>query len=222
MLTSINAKPFIDVLKNTVAYSQAFLQESKQLQSKVSEGIADESIDGFYDYLDMLARVHPDMLHHVYEWGEVGNPEARLFELKRIASGNKQIVSSEFLPSRTVEEGSNEPFVDKARIMEDGIPVVIDTVNAEALFFEIDGEEYFRTGPIIIENPGGEATRGSFVRAFEEFYGSYFQNVYLKSIPKYKALGRATAFAKNFGAVKRGNARSAGKAAARSWLLGDM
>ena len=103
--------------------------------------------------------------------------------------------------------------------MEEGIPVVINETEAEALFFVIDGEEFFRTGPIFIANPGGSATRGSFVKAFNEFYSLYFNQVYLKSIGFYKHFSNPTEYSKYFkNAIKTKSARSLGKSAALSWI----
>jgi len=129
-------------------------------------------------------------------------------------------VSADFLYSDTTPPNSDQEFFDKARIMEEGIEVVINEVNAKALFFEVDGEEFFRTGPIVIANPGGAATRGSFVRAFNEFYGLYFTNVYLDSIGFYKHFSNPKEYSNNFrSASKNKNARNIGKQAALSWIV---
>ena len=169
-----NGKSFIDTLTNVTNYSQGFIDEVKRSQNKVTEKIASTSVNVFYDYLDGLARSHPGMLHHVYEWGQVGDPFGRLYELSVSLQGKSAVVSADFLQSNLASPSSKEPFYDKADIMEEGIPLVIQEKDAQALFFEIDGEEFFRRGPIYIANPGGSNTRGSFVRAFNEFYNIYF------------------------------------------------
>lgn len=225
-MSSANVTVFVDARKatkqltNLVEYMQGFVEQAKREESTVTKAVAAMSVEGFYDYMDSLARVHPDMLHHVYEWGQVGNPNARLFELKTALAGDKAVITAELLESRTIQPGSNEPFREKAEIMEEGIPVTINEVNAEALFFQIDGEEYFRLGPITIENPGGEATRGSFVHAFETFYNSYFQDVYLNSIKFYRNFSDASIVAKNApNAIRSGNPRGLGRNVAKSWVL---
>ena len=177
------------------------------------------SINTFYQYLDGLARIHPEMLHHVYEWGEVGNPGARLFDLKTIAIGRGVGVGAELLDSTTVKEGSSEPFYDKATIMEYGETVTVTEQEAQALFFEIDGIEYFRKGPITIANPGGEAVRGSFVRAFNEFYTNYFSDVYLRSIQFYKQLEDGKEYKRNVRlSARSANPRILGKNSAMQWI----
>jgi hypothetical protein len=213
-------KDAMKIMNNSVTYAQAFATELAAQEPKIASRLADTSIDAFYDYLDGLARVAPGMLHHVYEWGEVGNPEGRLVELKKIISGGGTVgITSELLDSTSIKPGSNEPFEKKATIMEEGIPVTINEVNAEALFFEIDGEEFFRLGPITITNPGGDAVRGSFVKVFEEFYNGYFNDVYLRSIKYYEHFSSPVTFERNFTSAVRGNAASQGKAAALSWVL---
>lgn len=215
-----DSKEAMKMLNNVVEYSQGFIQETKAKESYVASKLASSSIDAFYNYLDVLARTNPGMLHHVYEWGQVGDPQGRLVELKKAVSGGKSYVESEFTISGSIPEGGTEPFWNKAEIMEEGVTVVINEVDAKALFFEVNGEEFFRLGPIVIENPGGEAVRGSFVKTFEEFYNIYFDQVYLRAIRFYDHFKTAPGFASNFSsAVKSGNAYSMGRKTALSWVV---
>ncbi len=219
MKVKFNAKDFSKTIGSVVDYSQGFIDSAKENSKKVSQGVAEMSVDAFYEYLDNLARSHPGMLHHVYEWGQTGDPFGRLAELKTIVSSRTVTVSAEFLESQTSSGDSNQPFYDKARIMEEGISVVINTVQAKALFFEVDGEEFFRVGPIYIANPGGSQTRGSFVKAFDEFYGKYFKEVFLNSINFYSNFSNPQEY-KRFlkSAVKGNNSYSVGKNAALAWI----
>jgi hypothetical protein len=213
-----DGKEAMNVLKNVVAYSDGFIKETKAKEGFVAARMADLSIEGFYDFLDNLARSNPGMLHHVYEWGSVGNPGARLVELKKQIAGSKVNVDSDFLQSESIPDNGNTPFFNKAEVMEEGIPVVINEVNAEALFFEADGQEFFRVGPIYIENPGGAATRGGFVKAFETFYNRYFDDVYLQAIRFYDHFRNPKQYAKNFAAGARGGA-GVGRQTALSWIM---
>jgi hypothetical protein len=214
-----NGKNFIDTLTNVTNYSQGFIDEVKRNQNKITEKIASTSVNVFYDYLDGLARSHPGMLHHVYEWGQVGDPFARLYELSVSLQGKSAVVSADFLQSDTPSPTSRETFYDKANIMEEGIPLVIEEKDAQVLFFEIEGEEFFRNGPIYIANPGGGATRGSFVRAYNEFYNIYFTKDYLNSIKFYDHFRGSKEYQKNVKiASKSKNATSIGRAAALSWI----
>jgi hypothetical protein len=214
-----DAKDLINTLRNTTEYTKGFLTEVKVLEPNITNKISGLSIDVFYEYLDGLARNHPGMLHHVYEWGQVGDPFARLFLLNKVIAGNRGTINAEFLQSNSISETSTTSFYDKASVMEEGIPVVVNEKDARVLFFEIDGEEFFRNGPIYIANPGGSEVRGSFLKAFNEFYTNYFTNFYLKSIGFYKHFENPKDFVLNFNsAVKSGGASGKGKKAALSWI----
>lgn len=219
MITAnFNAKKMIKTINNIVDYSSEFLEESKRSKNKIAKGIADAGVEGFYLYLDGLARMHPGMLHHVYEWGQVGDPFGRLFELSVSIKGGAE-VSAEFLQSSTTSTYSDEPFYDKAEIMEAGDTIIVSEKEAQALFFEVDGEEVFVKGPIVISNPGGEAVRGSFVNAFNDFYRSYFSEVYIKSINLYREIEQMRPYRSNIKvAAKSSGARNAGKNAAKQWV----
>jgi hypothetical protein len=220
MITArIKGDDVIKMLRNSVEYSSSFMTELKGNQDILNAKVGEESVDAFYDYLDGLARLHPGMLHHVYEWGQVGDPMGRLFDLTMSPNKTSAVITAEFLESDVPSPTSSEPFYDKAQIMEDGRTVTINQVEAKALFFEIDGEEFFRSGPIVIANPGGEATRGSFLQAFDEFYGSYFTEVHLKAIRFYKYFSNPKIFETYFGSAARGGAKSKGKKAALSWIM---
>lgn len=214
-------KKAMKVLNNVVKYSNGFIRETNAQEKTVASRLASTSIEAFYDYLDGLARTNPGILHHVYEWGEVGNPFGRLYELKKILSGTSSVeILGNFLQSSNIPEGASTPFYEKATIMEEGTPVVVQEVEAQALFFEIDGQEFFRTGPIVIENPGGAGVRGSFLKAFEEFYDRYFEDIYLRAIRYYDHFKNPRQYANNFrNAAMSGNADRIGRTTALSWVL---
>lgn len=216
---NFNTKKMTKTINNIINYSDGYIEESKKNEKKIANKMAKISITTFYQYLDGLARLHPEMLHHVYEWDQVGSQSGRLYELKTIAIGRGVGVGAEFLDSTSIKEGSSEPFYDKASIMEYGETVTVTEKEAQSLFFEIDGIEYFRKGPITIANPGGEAVRGSFVRAFNEFYSNYFSEVYLRSIGFYKQLQEGKEYRKNIRiASKSTNPRTLGKNSAMQWV----
>jgi len=216
----IDGKKAVKVLNNLVAYTDGFITETKAQQGTIVNKLSKLSIEGFYEYLDQLARVNPGMLHHVYEWGRVGDPGSRLYELKRKLTKSNAEIYAEFLQSEVPSPSSDQVFYDKATVMEEGITVVVNEVSAEALFFEVDGVEYFRTGPIIIENPGGPEVRGSFVAQFEEFYNTYFDRIYLDAIRFYQYFMDAKPYEQNFNAaMKSSNSRAIGKRTALSWIM---
>lgn len=217
---NFNAKQFTKTLNNIIAYSDGYIQETRSSKDKIAQKMAKISINTFYEYLDGLARLHPGMLHHVYEWGQIGNPMGRLYELSMQIRGSGATISAEFLDSTTVSETGTEPFYNKAEVMELGETIIVSEQEANALFFEIDGQEVFAKGPIVIPNPGGEAVRGSFVSAFNEFYKTYFSEIYLRSIKFYSHLERADAYSKNIkSASKSSNPRTVGKNTAIQWIM---
>lgn len=219
MRVVINARDFQKKINRAIKYTDAFVEETKKKERYINAKVANASIEAFYEYLDILARTNPAMLHHVYEWSRVGDPDARLYELKADIVKDKALIFADFLDSTSTTENSGDVFWNKAEVMEEGIAVTIQEVNAQALFFEIDGEEYFRLGPIIVENPGGEATRGAFVKNFEEFYNVYFYASFLKSINFDRHFSTANTYGKLFPSALRGNPSSVGKSAATEWFL---
>jgi hypothetical protein len=214
----IKADDLIKKLNNTVKYSSGVVSELNKNKALLNQKVGHTSIAAFYDYLDGLARSHPGMLHHVYEWGEVGNPMERLYDLSLAINSTSAVIDADFLQSNTPSEDGGEPFYNKATIMEEGIPVTINEKDAKALAFTIDGAEYFRVGPITIANPGGQATRGSFVQAFNEFYGVYFTEVYLPAIRFYDYFSNPKFYEKYFASGVNGGGYSTGKSAAFSWI----
>jgi len=220
-MISVNfkTKNINNMLNNLVKYTDGFITETKARQEYINNKVAKTSVNAFYQYLDGLARMHPGMLHHVYEWGQVGSPTERLVDLDVISSNRGATIIANLLQSDSISPNSNEPFYDKATIMEEGISVTIKEKQAQALFFEIDGVEYFRVGPITILNPGGAETRGSFVKAFEEFYNNYFTQVYLKAIRFYDHFRNPKDYEYNFKkSLKGSGARALGKMSALSWI----
>lgn len=219
MIVNFDASKMTKAVSNFIQYTDAFYKTAKMSERKIANKMGELSIDVFYEYMDGLARSHPGMLHHVYEWGKVGDPFSRLFELKAQLSGKKTEIVAEFLQSQSISDSSNVPFYNKAEVMEEGIPVIIQEVEAKALFFEIDGQEFFRTGPIVISNPGGSQTRGSFVKAFNDFYDNYFEDVYLRSIKFYENLRNPKEYVNQIrGISKASNPSAIGKSAAQSWV----
>lgn len=215
----LDARKLNKMLDNLVDYSNGFIKETKAREPYVASKLGQSSINAFYEYLDALARTNPGMLHHVYEWGQVGNPSARIYELKKHLGGDKVEIGAEFLESSSSPDENSEPFYNKATIMEEGIPITIQETQAQAMFFESNGQEFFRVGPITIENPGGEGVRGSFVQAFEEFYNVYFDQMYLKAIRFYDHFSNPMEYEKNFVAGVNGGGAGLGRKTALSWIL---
>lgn len=135
---------------------------------------------------DNYARRNPKKMHHVYEWGQVGNSRARLFVLERssVLAGDLMI-TAKFLPSkmpvpinpellspgRTGKVVSRRSvFKDKARVMEEG-KMVSFTAKRVLSFMGTNGIAFIAPGKTInIMHPGGVQTRGAFESFMYDWY----------------------------------------------------
>lgn len=117
-------------------------------------------------YLDNLARRDHMSFHHVYETGQTGNENARLF--KFTISGSN--INYDFIPA-TSPEKSGQVFKTKAFVMEEGKSISITPKTGKFLAFQVGGQEVF-SQKVFVPSPGGTRVAGSFKSAFE----SYMQN----------------------------------------------
>jgi len=156
-------------------------------------------------------------LHHVYEWYMTGSPDARLFDLQYTVSGLGLSFKSTFSQSTSIKNGSTVPFYDKARIMENGIPVTIKPVSSPVLVFEDNGETVFTKNPVSVANPGGGAVNGSFERTFDMFFEQYFTQSFLKASGMLDYLSNPIAYKKNLEKGKRGG-RAVGVTTGYRWI----
>lgn len=216
--TRFNAAAFTKKMNNIVGYSEGFVKGIDNGKSMFLGGIGVRVIEILKQYIDANARVNPQALHHVYEWSRVGSPGARLFDLEYTVSNIGLSFRSTFRQSSTVKDGSNRPFYDKARIMEDGISVIIKPRSASVLAFEENGETVFTKGPVYVDSPGGSMVQGSFERVFDSFFMSYFSQSFLKSSGILDYLNKPTAYKSNF---TRGSVagKSVGLATGYRWIL---
>lgn len=210
-------KNFEKTLKNTINYSLGFLDGAKSgtivFNTKLAE-IAEESLK---KYIDVKARANPELLHHVYEWNQVGNPSARLFEINAVASKTNIVITGEFIASRSVSENSNEPFVDKANVMENAISILVKPKSSDVLAFDVNGQQVFTVNSIFIENPGGDRVAGSFGKTVNDFFEVYFTTTVLKQSGIFEQLSFPKEFTENFvNGAKIG--RAAGKKAGLDYM----
>jgi len=135
---------------------------------------------------DNYARANPKKMHHVYEWGKIGNKIGRLFVLERslLVNGNL-LITTNFLPSkmpvpinkellipgRTGKAVSRKSiFANKAKVMEAGTPVsftakrVLSIVGNNGIVFIAPGTQ------IKILHPGGLKTKNAFASYIVEWY----------------------------------------------------
>lgn len=217
----MDTEKFVAELKNIAGYAEGFLQGVESGEKIFAENLGREAIEDLKEFIDANARLSPETMHHVYEWYLSGSPDARLFDIEYEASSGGLSVYSTFRQSASVRNGSTTPFYNKAEIMENGIPVIIKPVRAQALVFNDDGATVFTKGPVKVTEPGGDAVQGSYERVFDAFFNSYFAQSFLQHSQVMQKLRQANPFYTNFPNAKRGG-RAVGVSTGRKWISGGV
>lgn len=192
-----NSNKFMKDMNNVVGYTMGFLDgvQSGRLDFYRKLGAGVKEI--LENYIDSNAKVSPEILQHVYEWQENGSPQARLFDINYKASGMGISFNYTFRQSSSIKAGSSVPFYDKARIMENGIPVTI-VPKQRVLAFEDNGETVFTSSPVTVSNPGGSMANGGFESTFRSFFSRYLTQAFLQSSGLIKYLQTPTMYHRNF------------------------
>ncbi len=213
----INTKQLNKDMRNIIAYSEGFLDGVQKGKKLFFNNFGKTLIETAKKFIDSNARLNPAMLHHVYEWQKTGSPNARLFNINYIINDSGLSFNYTFSQSSTIKDGSNVPFYDKARIMEEGIPVTIAPVNAEVLAFDYEGEEVFTKNEVIVTNPGGDLVKGSFEKIYAEFFTKYFSQTFLKTSGIMDYLENPVLYKQNFSKAKS-RGRQLGLQVGYSWI----
>lgn len=167
------------------AHVMSKLANNAAFKNKFKEVIFNQIEKDFGEYIDAQARVKPKSLHHVYEWKQTGAKSARLFKLNKLDSVDLSFqISYEFLPSKTfAKSGKNRHvFVNKASVMEAGMPLTIAPRSAERLVFETNGYTVFmpKGASVTVKRPGGASVKNSFTMAHNRFFTSNLVNASIK------------------------------------------
>jgi hypothetical protein len=197
-----NGRQFAKDMKNIMDYSTGFLDGIQLGKQELMKSIGLQTIEVLKSYIDSNAKVNPSILHHVYEWNKTGSPAGRLYDINYTISNLGLSFNSSFSQSRTIQDGSRTPFYDKARIMENGIPVTIAPKQAQALRFMDNGQEVFTKSPVTVQNPGGN-TQGNFEQVFDNFFNKYFTQAFLRTSGIGAYLENPTSYKKNLAKGKR-------------------
>lgn len=164
----------------------AKLTSNKGFRNKFKEVIFNQIEKDFGDFVDAQARVKPRSLHHVYEWKQVGEPGARLFKLNKLdLDGLAFSIAYEFLPSKTfasAEGNRRHVFVNKAAVMEAGMPLKIAPRYSKRLVFETNGYKVFMPegASVIVNRPGGTGVKNSFMMTYSKFFKGNLVNISIK------------------------------------------
>lgn len=179
----------------------AKLVSDKDVQRKFTKVIFEQIEKDFGAYIDSQARSKPKQLHHVYEWKKIGNPSARLFNLKMIDENGFSLRftyeykdSKSFVPNNISKR--RHVFKNKASIMESGIPLIIAPRAAERLVFEssLGGITFMPKGAsVTVRKPGGVAVKQSFETYYKIFFKGNLANLSIKRSGFQKIFGAATA-----------------------------
>ena len=217
MRVTTNLKQFESQMNNIVKYSVGFLDGVQNGKSIFLKNLGLGTIQALAAYVDVSAKGNPRALQHVYEWYQTGSPNARLFDLDYTVSNLGLSINSTFKQSRTLREDSNEPFYNKASIMERGVPVTITPKKSSVLVFEEGGETIFTKNPITVRSPGGDEVRGSFEKTVDEFILRYFKQSFLRASGIYDYIKKPTLYKKN---IKAGSklGRSKGIDTGFKWI----
>ena len=190
-------------MNNILDYSFGFLDGAQKGKTVFLNNLGHGVLTALYDYIDASARSNPRALHHVYEWMQTGSPEARLYDLNYTVSNLGLSFKSRFTQSSSLSKDSTVPFYDKARIMEQGIPVKIAPVKSDVLVFEANGETVFTKKEITVKDPGGTEVVGSFERAVDEFMLGYFKQSFIRASGLYDYISKPILYKANFAAGSR-------------------
>jgi hypothetical protein len=180
----INTKQLTENLDSFVL-SIKELTKPKVLE-QISRAVFSITGERFMVDIDNYARMNKKKMHHVYEWGRVGDKLARLFVLERSAmlDGNL-LISTNFLPSKmpvpinpellipgkTGKSVSRKSiFANKASIMEAGTPVSFTAKRVLAIMGGNDTAFIAPGTQINILHPGGIQTKNAFASYLLEWY----------------------------------------------------
>ena len=196
----MNSKSFEMQMNNIVNYSFGFLEGVQKGKKIFLDRLGKGVIQALAQYVDVEARSNPKALHHVYEWNQTGSPTSRLFDLNYTVSNLGLSINSTFRQSRSVSENMTAPFYNKAKIMENGIPVTISPTRSQVLKFSGPNGDVFTKKPIKVDSPGGDAVFGSFESTVDIFISRYFKQSFLRASGLYDYIKKPVLYKKNFAA----------------------
>ena len=208
---------FMKEMDSIVQYANGFMDGAQAGKKQLLETIGAKTKEILESFIDSNARTNQAVLHHVYEWQQSGNAASRLFDIEYTTSGGGLTLRSTFRQSVSVKNGSTTPFYDKARIIEEGIPVRIKAKVSSVLSFNDGGEQVFTKLPIDVSNPGGSEANGGFQRIVDSFFNSYWRQSFLKTSGIADILRNPIQFKQNLPRAKAGG-RSVGYDVGYRWI----
>ena len=217
MQAKFDSRAFMKTMNNIVDYSFGFLEGAEKGKTVFLDNLGKDTIEALKIFIDTNARMDPQAMHHVYEWGKTGMASQRLFTLNHTVSNLGLSIKSDFRQSTSIKQGSLVPFYNKARVMEDGQPVVIKPRNASVLSFNVGGEQVFTKNPVNVSNPGGDWVQGSYEKTFDNFMNNYFKQSFLRASGIYQYLNKPEIYKKNIRSGSK-NGKSKGVETGYRWI----
>ena len=121
-----------DIVEKIAAAAKFNLELAQQLSTTQKSRIQKYGLEMlakyFESYVDNVARANSYKYHHIYEFNETGNKSSRLFV--GAINGNNPTLSYSFKQS-SKPSTSGYVFKNKAFVMENGIPIRINPINAK-------------------------------------------------------------------------------------------
>lgn len=213
----MNDSMFKKEMKNIINYSVGFLEGAQAGKTQFLSNMGKLTTEILKEYIDSNARVNPKALHHIYEWYKVGSPDARLYDINYTISNLGLSFVSTLKQSTSIKDGSSVPFYNKAKIMEEGTPVIIKPNKSSVLVFEDNGETVFTKGKVVVTKPGGNETTGSFEKVVDVFFNKYFTQAFLKTSGIQTYLSNPVVYSRNLKAGKS-SGRSKGMQVGYRWI----
>lgn len=141
--------------------------------------------NAFILHMSQTAFSSPEEFKHMYEWGRVGDPNARLWKHILRGTGSSRVATFDFKASKKavpltpekVQVGvkKNHIFVWKAPVLELGLPVRISPKIATTLVMDYPkrtGELVYTKRTIYIPRQGAEQVWGAFTNEFMRWFSS--------------------------------------------------
>jgi hypothetical protein len=204
-------------MENILGYSLGFLEGVEKGKENFLRSFAPDIIRGMKDFIDSNARVDPQMYHHIYEWYQTGSANSILYNIKYRVNKNGISLNYSFSQSKSIQNGSKEPFYNKATIMENGVAVTIKPQKSNVLAFVVDGQQVFTKKEVVVSNPGGTRVKGSFEHIINLFLSSYFKQSFLQSSGIRDYLQKPLVFKTNLKSAKTGG-KNLGEQVGYNWI----
>lgn len=216
-------KPFRDDMNFLIEYTLGAIKGIEEGKEAFLQQMGPKIAEILGQYIDKMAEMEPESLHHVYEWDKVGMKSARLFKIIPVYTKAGLTFSSVFVQSKSIQKrrGTKEPFRDKAFIMENGIRLDIYPKNEPYLrYFDENLQEWVTSYHSRVDQPGGQYVEKSFGSNFRTFFVTYLSQSRLM-----QAGMMVKPFSKSYqkglkAGLKRKGGRLAGTETGYRWIVG--